>query len=130
MQRPKEPPYASLLRHALPSDPMPPPRTRPDTTDVTDWLPGTLRPVHEGVYERRVSDGSFSCWNGERWNADADTPDLAAGAERASRDQNASWRGLAEESSLPCATCKGHTIVDRGQHAETDADLLDECPDC
>ncbi len=98
--------------------------------DLTDWLPGAVPPVHEGVYERRVSDGTFSCWNGNQWNADADSPAEAAGSQAASRDQNASWRGLVAQSSLPCATCKGHTVVDRGQHEETDADLIGECPDC
>ncbi len=98
--------------------------------DVTDWLPGTVQPMREGVYERRVSDGAYSCWSGNAWNEDADSPAEAAARGAPSRDQHASWRGLVEPSGLPCATCKGHTVVDGGQHPETDEDLLDECPDC
>ena len=101
-----------------------------ETSELTDWMPGTLEPVHEGVYQRRMSDGSFSCWTGRVWNRDAATPDEAAGSTSPSRDQRASWRGLATPSALPCATCGGHTIVDRGYDAETDRDLLEECPDC
>ena len=99
-------------------------------TPLTDWIPGSTTPVHQGVYERRVSDGSFSCWNGAVWNADAASPADAAGKESPSRDQNASWRGLAEPSALPCATCKGHTVVDRGYDEDAGKDLLGECPDC
>ncbi|MEO8938783.1 MAG: hypothetical protein ABI277_04650 [Burkholderiaceae bacterium] len=101
-----------------------------DPNEVTDWFSGAVHPAQEGVYERRVSDGSFSCWNGRSWNRDADTPADAAGAVEPSRDQNASWRGLKAASALPCATCKGHTVVDRGFDVETGADLLVECPDC
>ncbi len=98
--------------------------------EVTDWLPGSERPMREGVYERRVSDGAYSCWSGEAWNEDAESPAEAATRRSPSRDQNASWRGLVEPSGLPCATCKGHTVVDLGQHPESGDDLLDECPDC
>lgn len=104
--------------------------TSHDDTPVTDWLPGSIHPVHEGVYERRVSDGSFSCWNGTRWKEDAQSPALAAGKVAPSRDQNASWRGLAVQSDLPCATCKGETVVDGGYDEESERDLLGECPDC
>lgn len=98
--------------------------------EVTDWIRGSAAPVREGVYERRMSDGPFSCWNGQRWNEDAATPALAAGKDVPSRDQNASWRGLVAPSDLPCATCKGHTVVDRGYDEETERDLIAECPDC
>lgn len=101
-----------------------------DENEVTDWIGGSVAPVHEGVYERRVSDGGFSCWNGRQWNADADTPAEAAGKTNPSRDQNASWRGLAAPSDLPCATCKGHTVVDGGYDEDGELDLIAECPDC
>lgn len=100
------------------------------TSDVTDWISGGIKPVHEGVYERRMSDGPFSCWNGHTWNGDAAGPAEAAGSTVPSRDQNASWRGLVRQSSLPCATCSGHTIVDRGYDEDAGVDLLGECPDC
>ena len=98
--------------------------------DVTDWMPGSAHPAREGVYERRVSNGSFSCWGKDGWREDADSPAEAAGRNTPSRDQHASWRGLVEPSDQPCATCRGHTIVDGGQHLETDEDLLAECVDC
>ena len=104
--------------------------TNPDATPLTDWLPRDVRPVHPGVYERRVSDGSFSCWNGRQWNGDAPDPAAAAGMSEPSRDQNASWRGLVEKSDLPCATCRGETVVDRGYDDVADRDLITECPDC
>ena len=57
-------------------------------------------------------------------------PALAAGSAERSRDQNASWRGLATPSDLPCATCKGETVVDRGYDHDAERDLIGECPDC
>ena len=99
-------------------------------SDLTAWLPGSSTPVREGVYERRVSDGSYSCWNGRTWNRDAETPAAAAGATEPSAFQNASWRGLAEPSNQPCVTCQGHTIIDRGHDDEAGVDRFDECPDC
>lgn len=101
-----------------------------DEHEVTDWISGRVTPVHEGVYERRVSDGAFSCWNGGQWNEDAASPSEAAGKTIPSRDQNASWRGLATQSDLPCATCKGHTVVDGGYDEDSGRDLIAECPDC
>lgn len=98
--------------------------------EVTDWIPGSVRPMREGVYERRVSDGTYSCWDGAAWNRDSDSPAEAAGSRTTSRDQNASWRGLTERSELPCATCNGHGIVDRGYDEASSRDLIDECPDC
>jgi hypothetical protein len=29
-----------------------------------------------------------------------------------------------------CATCRGHTVLDRGVDGETGADLIEECPEC
>lgn len=96
--------------------------------EVTDWTPGNVHPVREGVYERRVSDGTYSCWDGTRWNQDADSPAEAAGRRTPSRDQDASWRGLAEPSDRPCATCRGHGVIDGGN--DESPDLIAECPDC
>lgn len=97
---------------------------------VTPWLEGDLKPQREGVYERRSRPGAYSCWNGKSWNEDAPTPFEAALETRLSHYQGTQWRGLAEPSALPCATCKGHTVVDRGFDEETGADRLEECPDC
>lgn len=99
--------------------------------EVSDWISGSDSPVREGVYERRMSDGPYSCWNGTTWGRDADTPSVATEVSGTpSRDQNASWRGLAEPSAAPCGTCRDHTVVDAGFDEDGGRDLLDECPDC
>ena len=102
----------------------------PHDADTTAWFDAGTTPVREGVYERRIPHRPFSCWNGRAWNDDASTPTDAAGRSRPSAEQRVSWRGLVEPSGLPCATCKGHTVVDRGYDAEIDRDLIAECPDC
>lgn len=96
----------------------------------TPWLDGGSMPVRAGVYERRPPAGPFACWDGSRWHADASGPAEAARQTRASRFDRAEWRGLAEPSVVPCATCRGHGIIDRGVDVESGADLIDECPDC
>ena len=98
--------------------------------EVSDWISGSAAPVREGVYERRGVDGAYSCWNGDRWGGDADAPDEAAASRAVSREQAAPWRGLAAPSDAPCATCRGHTVVDAGVDADAGTDLLGECPDC
>ena len=35
-----------------------------------------------------------------------------------------------QPSPAPCATCRGHTVIDRGVDIESGADLIAECPDC
>ena len=100
------------------------------TLVVTDWYGATARPVHEGVYERLFPAGPYSCWNGRAWNADAPRPAEAARQTRASDYQDARWRGLVEASAEPCATCRGHTVVDRGVDEDSGEDLIAECVDC
>ena len=101
-----------------------------DTLETTAWFSAFSRPSREGVYQRRGLAGPFSCWNGRTWNAEAASPAEAAGRTEPSVRQWAPWRGLVAQHDAPCATCGGRTIVDRGVDAETDADLIDECPDC
>ncbi len=97
---------------------------------LTPWLPGDEMPAREGVYRRQFPAGPFSCWDGERWMADANTADSAARQELVSRYQHQPWRGLAAASGEPCATCRGHGLVDQGVDVETGADLITECVDC
>jgi len=101
-----------------------------ETLDVSPWLDARVRPAHEGVYQRRVDGDAFSCWNGRRWNADAPTPSAAADVRRPSSPQRVAWRGLNQPSDQPCATCNGHTVIDRGHDEESGVDLIDECTDC
>jgi hypothetical protein len=97
---------------------------------VTEWFGASSPPEHEGVYERLFPGGPFSCWNGRAWNKDAHGPADAALQTTLSPHQNVPWRGLLQPSPAPCATCRGHTVVDRGFDQETGADLIAECPDC
>jgi len=99
--------------------------------DRTAWMSSADRPAHEGVYERAFPGGPFACWNGQTWNADAASIDEAAAATEASRYQRLSWRGLVDPPERPCATCKGHTVVDRGLfEGDEGEDRIVECPDC
>ncbi len=97
---------------------------------VTDWFGPSSRPEREGVYERLAPGGAFTCWNGRAWNADAHSPADAARQTAISPHQAVPWRGVVEQVDAPCATCRGHTVVDRGYDDERDADLIAECPDC
>lgn len=101
-----------------------------ETMRVTDWFDAKTPPAREGVYERDAPAGPFACWDGQAWKADAKAPADAARAARSSPIQAARWRGLVERTDRPCATCGGHTVVDRGIDAESGDDLIDECPDC
>jgi hypothetical protein len=96
----------------------------------TPWFDPGVRPVHVGVYRRRWPGGPYACWDGERWRADAATPEVAAAHEAASRVQDAPWQGLADAPAVLCLTCRGHSVIDRGVDEETGADLISECPDC
>ena len=100
------------------------------TLEVSPWLDARFRPAHEGVYQRRVDGDAFSCWNGRLWNTDAPTPAAAAHSRKPSDRQRVAWRGLTRPSNEPCATCQGHTVVDRGHDEENGIDLIEECSDC
>ena len=97
---------------------------------LTAWYPPDTRPEREGVYERRSPDGAYACWNGRAWNADARSPAAAARQRVASARQSTSWRGLTAASGAPCATCRGHSVLDRGFDEEAGVDRIEECPDC
>ena len=101
-----------------------------DGLERTAWFDAATAPPRPGVYERSAPAGPYACWDGTLWRADAGTPAAAASRQRASPTQHTAWRGLASASAAPCATCRGHTVVDRGVDAESGADLIEECPDC
>jgi hypothetical protein len=97
---------------------------------TTRWFASSSRPVREGVYERQQPGARFACWNGRAWNVEASSSAGAAAQTRASDRQDVPWRGLVTPSDAPCATCRGHTVIDRGFDDERGIDLIAECPDC
>lgn len=67
---------------------------------LTKWIPGDVKPVRVGAYERANPGGStlYSYWNGRFWGTSAFTPERAAWQRLArSVKQNLPWRGLAKE---------------------------------
>jgi len=96
----------------------------------TAWFAAGTAPARAGVYERRAPAGPYACWDGTRWREDAGSVAAAASRQNASAVQRAAWRGLVEAAPTPCATCRGHTVIDQGVDLESGADLIAECPDC
>ena len=96
----------------------------------TAWFDADMTPARPGVYERRAPAGPYACWDGRRWRDDAGSVAAAASSAGASAIQRAAWRGLVEAAPVACATCRGHTVVDRGVDIDSGADLIAECPDC
>ena len=69
----------------------------------TEWYPGHVDPVHEGVYQKlNTSSGMlfFSRWNGACWMTGHFFRDGADMAETVSVKQDAwPWRGLTSEAA-------------------------------
>lgn len=65
---------------------------------LTPWYPGDVKPVREGVYERRrigVGTPYYSYWNGRWWGLLCITPTTARHNSRhTSIVQNREWRGV------------------------------------
>jgi len=60
---------------------------------VTPWFPGSVKPVREGVYERRMGSTSmlrYSHWNGAKWGASCDFAKDAA-FNPCTSESTASW---------------------------------------
>jgi hypothetical protein len=72
---------------------------------VTEWIPGHIKPVRVGVYERDTNLGRWSYWSGEFWaTADTVSPSSAMDPEwigLPSGTQDAPWRGLASDPAKP-----------------------------
>lgn len=71
---------------------------------LTNWIPGNVKPVRVGVYQRKYDQNSIASstwycyWNGAFWGVNGETPEDAARAKHiASGAQNLLWRGLAEK---------------------------------
>jgi hypothetical protein len=69
----------------------------------TEWFPGYFKPVHVGVYERRldrVEFSTFSFWDGKTWKWSRLTPEDALNEKHPSLIQQCDWRGLCQLSTL------------------------------
>ena len=71
---------------------------------LTNWIPGNVKPVRVGVYQRKYDQNSIASstwycyWNGEFWGMYGATPkDAAEVKDISSGAQNLPWRGLAEK---------------------------------
>lgn len=71
---------------------------------LTNWIPGNVKPVRAGVYQRKYDRDSIACstrycyWSGAFWGVYGETPkeaELNRGLD--STAQNLPWRGLAEK---------------------------------
>lgn len=66
---------------------------------LTAWIDGSVKPVRQGTYQRRVADiVFFAHWDGESWCRFWDSAWYAGRERRISFEQNAwPWRGLAAD---------------------------------
>lgn len=72
-------------------------------SEVTEWYPADVKPVHVGVYETDLGPAfeplGFSYWNGEYWGNQYPRPDRAKEMSRAMGAQDKLWRGLRETAA-------------------------------
>lgn len=66
---------------------------------MTDWFPGSVRPVHLGVYQRDENENTcFSYWDGNNWGWNKRTPkDALKFSLWHSNHQCLPWRGLTKD---------------------------------
>jgi hypothetical protein len=71
---------------------------------LTEWFPGDVKPVHEGVYETGGGMDTrryFQFWSGKAWSLSSTTVDGAFELrdDLSRRFQNEPWRGLTKEAA-------------------------------
>ena len=67
---------------------------------LTKWIPGNVKPVRVGVYQRKYDSGDvqYSYWNGKFWSVYGETPEEAESwVDTPSTGQTLRWRGLARK---------------------------------
>ena len=67
---------------------------------LTDWIPGDIKPVRVGVYERSYGNAlpAYCYWDGKFWGMYGPTPNQAIRWKSSiSGNQTLPWRGLAEK---------------------------------
>ncbi len=70
--------------------------------NLTDWFPGSAKPVRKGVYQREYTYGKskqirYCYWNGKEWSMGAHTVEQAMRHEHAfmvAPRQWLPWRGV------------------------------------
>ncbi len=77
----------------------------------TEWYPGDMKPVRDGVYERDLGPPNFPCFakfSARRWYYSAGSIKMAAESTLVSDHQNESgWRGLAQDPELKIIAVAG-----------------------
>ena len=66
---------------------------------LTEWYPGTVKPVRKGVYQRLnplTGNTVYSNWTGKYWHAYTDRLFDAKNRKELSQFQNLAWRGVAK----------------------------------
>lgn len=67
----------------------------------TPWFDGAVKPVHVGVYERRIphtSNTAYWRWDGKQWSFGGhDVPSLTFKTHRPAFNQSLPWRGIVKE---------------------------------
>lgn len=66
--------------------------------ETTDWYPGGAKPVHIGVYQKRLPGWKgYAYWNGKHWGYWAMDCSIAYELRRrVSKFQDVAWRGLSK----------------------------------
>ena len=65
---------------------------------LTPWFPGSVKPVHVGVYQRTWKSLPFSFWDGRQWLlAGYEKRDAMGHSNIPSSAQSVPWRGLSEK---------------------------------
>ena len=88
--------------------------------NLTDWFPGSAKPVRKGVYQREYTYGKskqlqYCYWNGKEWglgNFTVENAMLDGKAFVPSPNQSIRWRGVLKDvhSKLIAADIAGRRI--------------------
>ena len=70
--------------------------------NLTDWFPGSVKPVHNGVYQREYIFGKakvpyYCYWDGKQWflsGATADEAEACVQSGLVAPNQSLRWRGV------------------------------------
>jgi hypothetical protein len=67
---------------------------------TTKWYPGDVRPVRDGLYQRKMGDQIFwSKFENGWWRSGGGRKEFAVSSQYSSPYQNLAWRGLKKEAT-------------------------------